>query len=289
MTSSPNSTDRAKFAGNSSWESRQVLLIAFLIGFHTILCCVSLRLSFSYYREAYIPYDGARLYYAIAAVASFALISPLFAFVRFSFGYFAGFYFYTMIVGYLWINTFSQFRYNHAAAGVSAAISAVAFLLPALLITSPIKQRYVLSKLTFERLLTATLLFAVATAAVGAIFNFKLVAIQDIYEFRDQLQMPTLLNYSIGATTSVLLPYLFACFLALKKPWQTGAVLLVALSFYPITLSKLTLFAPVWLVALAALSKISGTILCSNIVFASTPICRTGSHRLGRRIHQAIF
>src|SRR3984893_4095422 len=115
-------------------QSSRPIGLAFLISAHIILCCVSLRLSF-YYRDSYILYDGTRLLYAVAAVAAFALISPIFAFVRFSFGYVVGFFFYTMILGYLWLNCFSQFNYDHSIAGASAAASAILFLLAALLIT----------------------------------------------------------------------------------------------------------------------------------------------------------
>jgi hypothetical protein len=74
-------------------------------------------------------------------------------FARFSFGYFVGFYFYTMILGYLWLNCFSQFNYSHPIAGASAAVSAIVFLLAAVLITSPIRRLYALSELAVERLL----------------------------------------------------------------------------------------------------------------------------------------
>ena len=52
----------------------------------------------------HIFYDPDRLYEAIAVAVAFALVSSLFVFARFSFGYFVGFYFYTMILGYLWLN-----------------------------------------------------------------------------------------------------------------------------------------------------------------------------------------
>src|SRR5450756_165579 len=236
--------------------SRQGLGLGALILAYTALCCVSLRLVHPYYDYIYLHYDAARLYYAIAAVSCFALIVPLFVFARFSFGYLAGFYFYTMIAGYLWLNNFSQFQYNHAIAGISAAISGIAFLLPALLITSPIRQVYALPKRAFERLLILIVLFSAATAAVGATYNFRLVGIKDIYVFREQLEFPTLVNYSIGAATGVLLPFAFAAFLALRKSWWAGAALLLSLSFYPITLTKTALMMPVWLIGLAILSRI---------------------------------
>jgi hypothetical protein len=257
MTDLSDSAAGAYSLAKRKQQLRQRIGLALLVCFHIVICCVSFRLAYPDYRDFHILYDGSRLPYAVAAVTAFALISPLFAFARFSFGYFIGFYLYTMILGYLWLNCFSKFQYNHRAAGISAAISALAFLLPALLITSPIKRLYTLSKPAFERLLTLIVLFSAATAVAGATYNFKLVAIDNIYEFRERLQNPTWLNYASAATTSVLLPYAFACYLSLKKSWRATAVLLIALSFYPITLSKITLFTPAWLVILAVLSRIS--------------------------------
>jgi hypothetical protein len=240
--------------GQRSWQR---IGLALLICIYIVVCCISLRMAYPHYREYHILYDGARLSYAIAAVAAFAVIAPLFVFARFSFGYFSGFYFYSMIVGYLWLNSFSKFQYDHTAAAVSAAVSAITFLLPALLITSPIRRAYVMSERGFERLLVLIVLFCATTAAAAAAYNFRFVSLEDMYEFRGRIQIPTLVNYAIGWTTSVLLPYAFASFVALRKPWRASAVLLISLSFYPITLSKITLFTPAWLVALAVLSKIA--------------------------------
>jgi hypothetical protein len=257
MTDLSDSAAGACSLAGRKQQLRQRTGLILLLCFHIVICCVSFRLAYPDYRDFHILYDESRLPYAVAAVTAFALISPLFAFARFSFGYFVGFYFYTMILGYLWLNCFSKFQYNHTAAGISAAISAVAFLLPALVITSPIKRLYVLPEPAFERLLALIVLFCAATAVVGATYNFRFVTIDNIYEFREQLQNPAWLNYATAATTSVLLPYAFACYLSLKKSWRAAAVLLIALSFYPITLSKLTLFTPAWLVVLAVLSRIS--------------------------------
>jgi hypothetical protein len=256
IVSVTEASNRTIVATNGKQHSNQRFGIALLICFHTVLCCVSLKLS-SYYQVFHILYDGTRLHYAVAAVACFALISsPFFVFARFSFGYFVGFYFYTMILGYLWLNCFSHFNYNHSMAGASAAVSAIVFLMGALLITSPIRQLYALSESAVERLLTLILLIAAATAVIGAAYNFKLVSIENMYDFRKELQFPTIVNYLIGATTSVLLPYAFACFVVRKKPWHACAALLISVSFYPIVLNKLVLFTPVWLVTLAILSKI---------------------------------
>ena len=65
----------------------------------------------------HIFYDPARLHIAVAVVAAFALVSVAFCFARFSFGYAVGFYFYTMISGYLWLNCFTDLNYDHRIVG----------------------------------------------------------------------------------------------------------------------------------------------------------------------------
>src|SRR5260370_5785181 len=123
MTDSLIRVSRGDFASDGKQILRKRIGLALLIFFYIVICCVSLRFGFPHYRESYILYDQARLYYAISTVAAFASVSSLFIFARFSFGYFTGFYLYTMILGYLWLNCFSQFNYNHKMAGVSAAVS----------------------------------------------------------------------------------------------------------------------------------------------------------------------
>jgi hypothetical protein len=244
-------------------QLREHLGLAFLICLHIIVCCVSLVYVSSYnYPYAFFPstfhifFDPARPYGAIVAVAAFALVSPLFMLARFSFGYLVGFYFYTMILGYLWLNCFTDLNYDHRLAGLSAAVSAVAFLVPALFIASPIKQKITLSPRGFDGVLWFILLFAVTTIAVGAIYNFRFVALQDIYYFRDKIESPTIVNYLVTIVSNVLLPFAFAGFVIRKARWQAAAVLLLLLLFYPITLSKLALFTPFWLVGVLLLSMI---------------------------------
>ena len=176
-----------------------------------------------------------------------------------SFGYFLGFYFYTMILGYLWLVQFSLLSYNHLLATISIFLSALAFLAPSLLITSPIRQRFVLSARQFDLLLSLILVLAAATVAVGAFYNFRLVNFSDIYKYREQIEFPALLRYSVGITPNALLPFAFACFVALKRPYRAGIALLLLVLFYPVTLTKLTLFASLWLLFLALLSRLVET------------------------------
>src|SRR5260370_3539188 len=153
---------------NQKWlviNADKPISVVLLICFHIGICCVSLVYAsyftypFDFNGASYhIFYDQTRLYCGVVAVTAFALVAFLFAFVGFSFGYFIGFYFYIMILGYLWLNCFSDLIYNHQLAGLSAASSAVGFLVLALLISAPIPQTYVMSTRALEYLLTFILL-----------------------------------------------------------------------------------------------------------------------------------
>lgn len=203
----------------------------------------------------HIFYDPARLPVAAAVVAAFGLVGVIFLVARFSFGYLVGFYLYSMILGYLWINCFSDFNYDHRLAGWSAAFSAAAFLVPATLIVSPVGRAYKLPVRMFEHLLTLILLLSLATIITGAIHNFRIVTIEDIYRYRDKLDFPAGLRYAIGITTTTLLPFAFACFVARGNIWRAGAALVLSLLFYPVTLTKFAIFTPVWLVFVAVLAR----------------------------------
>ncbi len=83
---------------------RARLALALLLGVHVVICCVSLIYVTQYFSGYQLfRFDAARVYPAILNVAPLALCAILFALSRFSFGYFLGFYLYTMALGYLWI------------------------------------------------------------------------------------------------------------------------------------------------------------------------------------------
>ena len=160
-----------------------------------------------------------------------------------------------MGLSYLWLNCFTDLKYNHRLAGLFAAASAIAFLLPALFISAPLRQAYVLSATSFDRLLADILLQAVTTAAAGAAHNFQIVAIADIYDFRNKMESTTILNYLIGPKCSSLLPFAFAGFAARRAYCRAIAVLL--LLFYPNTPGKHAFFTPFWLVFILLLAKLA--------------------------------
>src|SRR3984885_7762840 len=154
-----------------------------LLCLYIVTCCVSLVCVASSYADL-VVFDSRHLLAGLISVASFSVVAIFFVIAPFSFGYFLGFSFYSMILGYLWLIEFSQLSYNHSLAIVSIFLSALAFLTPALFITSPIGQRFVLPARAFEALLAVIMIFGVATVSVGALYNFKLANLADIYKFR---------------------------------------------------------------------------------------------------------
>jgi hypothetical protein len=240
--------------------------LAVLIGLHCVLCCVSL-VYVSYFKfpdyftaaTFHIFYDPARLHVATVITTLFSIVALLFLYARFSFGYLVGFYLYSMLLSYLWLNCFSNLDYDHRLAGLSAAVSAVAFLLPALLIWFPIRQIFVLSTKTLDLVLGLILILAAVTIAIGAIYNFRLVGLEDIYDYREKLGFPTIISYLTGIMSSALLPFAFAVFVVRKKFWMAGTVLVLLLMFYPVVLNKLVFFTPAWLVTVVLLSRFFGS------------------------------
>jgi hypothetical protein len=231
------------------------LKLALLLALHIAGVCLTFVYVAQYYATYGIfRYDPAFVLPAVLAIIPLALFSLAFVVAEFSFGYFVGFLLYTMALGFVWLTKFSLLDYNHSPAGISADVSAVAFLVPALFITAPIKQWFVLSPKALDRLMSLILILAAGMIAVGVFYNFRLVNVTDIYNFRFQLNFPGPLRYAIGIFDNALLPFVFAFCLARRSPWRAAAALLLMLSLYPITLTKGALFGPFWLLFLALLA-----------------------------------
>jgi len=242
----PVDIEEHRTAGVMRWR-RNDRGVALLILCHLALGSISLICVAKIYPAYHILFNVEMMPAAVTTVAAFAIVAVLFARARFSYGYFAGYYLFIMIAGYLWLNNFTEFDYNHRLSGLSAAISAVAFLLPALYQPN-LPRLLTLSPQAFERLLGCIVLFGAAAAAIGAYYNFRLVSLGDIYTYRDSLTAPTSVNYLVGTATTTLLPFAFACYAVRGNLWRACAILVLLLLFYPVTLSKQAFFAPAWLV-----------------------------------------
>jgi hypothetical protein len=233
-----------------------------LLVFHIGVCCLSLIDVSFLYPQYHIFFDQSRLLTAVVIVAAFGALSTMFVRATFSFGYFVGFYFYTMAAGYLWLNCFSEFNYNHLLAGLSAISSSLVFLLPALFVNAPLRQFFTPSLVAFDRVLNGIVFFAALVLAIGAAYSFKPIGLarmialdSDIYSIRETLGFPTALNYLLGLTTNALLPFAFAGFLERRRPYRAALAALLLLLFYPITLSKLVMLSSVWIVGIAMIAR----------------------------------
>jgi hypothetical protein len=222
---------------------------------YVVACCLSIVFTAQTFPDYHILFDARRAAGAVVVVLAFAAVIPLFALAPFSFGYMTGFYLYIMVAGYLWLNAFSGFAYNHTLTGLSAVASALAFLFPALFMTLPLRQVYVLSPKALDRVLVLILALSAATIAASASYNFMLVGIDSIYEYRDKIDIPRGLVYLIGITSNALLPFAFAVFVEKRAFWRAITVLLLLVLFYPVTLTKTALFAPAWLVVVLVVAR----------------------------------
>ena len=120
-----------------------------------------------------------------------------------------GLYFYNLIFGYMWLVPISTLGYEHLAAMISALLSAIAFLLPAVFICRPAPRIAALSAAAHDRLLDLVLIVGVAIVAVGAFYNFRIVGLAQIYEFREGIEFPALFRYALNMTSTALLPFAF--------------------------------------------------------------------------------
>ncbi|MBR0800492.1 hypothetical protein JQ615_34510 [Bradyrhizobium jicamae] len=245
-----NSTDTPKAAIS---DSVAVLLILLCVHDATLFSSVAYSAgSFS----NVINYQPSTATAMIFGVSLFTLVSAVFAVANFSVGFFLGFYFFTMILGYLWFERFSFLSYNHHLAVASIILSGAAFFLPSLLVRSPVRQVLQWPAPSFDLMIHGLFLLAAAILVAGAAYHFKLVGLSEMYEFREEIQYPLVIRYGAGIITVALLPVAFACWAMSKRYWKAAAALLIMVAFYPVTLTKLTLLAPFWLLFLAALSAV---------------------------------
>lgn len=224
-----------------------------LVLLHSAVTCLSLIEVATF--QLSIDFNPRRLWIAVIVAVGFSVVSLLFVSARFCFGYFVAFYFYTMILGFLWIDVFSDYSYPRLLAGVSAALALLLFLMPMLFIRAPLRPFVILSNARFEHLINLILAISVATIAVAATYNFRLVSIAHIYDYRDTLEFPGALRYLIGWVSSTLLPFAFAYYWLSGHRWRAILVLVLLLLFYPITLTKFAFFTPAWLIALVVLTR----------------------------------
>ena len=246
VNSGPDDIDEKQF-------SRTIVPILVLL---VIVSSLSFAAVAKYYDYlGFFAFDGRRLLLAIPSILPIASLALVFAVGRPSLGYFLGLHFYNLILGYMWLVPISTLGYDRQAAMISALLSAVAFLLPAVFVCRPAPRLAVFSATAHDRLLDLILIVGVAIVAAGAFYNFRLVGLAEMYKFREGIEFPALFRYALNMTSTALLPFAFACFIWRGRHGRAAASLMLLLLLYPVTLTKITLLAPFWLVFLTILSR----------------------------------
>ena len=192
-------------------------------------------------------------WHAVAVTIVLCAFIPLFARARFSFGYFAGISFYSMIIGFFWASYFTVQEYDHMLARWSALASLLLLLLPALFQTRPLPRLLVLSPQAMSRLMLVLLVLSAGILAVSASYGFALVGLSQSEQLRGTFSRPAILNYLIGWTIGAVLPFAFAYFAWHRRYALAGVALVLIWGSYPIVLNKSVVFGGVWLLYLFVL------------------------------------
>jgi hypothetical protein len=228
-------------------SSRTPLLLV-LLAVHALVCGISLAMVLQLYGYLHLfTWNASHIAEAALLALPAAALASTLAFARFNYGYLLSFYLLTMTLGYVCLIPFSNLPYDHTLPAISAIVSAAAFLVPALFLKWPIKPVHTISVRGLRRLIAAIAAASLVIVVTGFFFNFKLVGLADIYGYRDELEFPVALQYAMGMALGSLLPFAFACCIELRARLAAMAILLLLVAFYPVTLTKTALFAPVWL------------------------------------------
>lgn len=235
----------------------QRAIVSLLIVSFLAILCVSLVFVAGDVRPSFnMRFDSRNAFPAALSVAAIGLVVPLFSLSRNPLGFAASFYLLAITAGYLWLSYFTPLQYDHTTARLSAAASWIAFALPALLIARPIKARQI-SPHQMDRLCSALLVISVAVAAAGYSLGFRFVSMLESEALRGTLNFPAWMRYAIPICATTILPFCYAWSVRRSRYFVATATLLIALSYYPISLNKMTLLAPFWLVVMTALLKLA--------------------------------
>lgn len=268
-----------KAAASTRAPAGVLLLIALCLS--VIVQCGSLLLVTEHFGYFDMYFDISKPIFIVCSLLLFSGASMLFLCARFSFGYVVGYAFLITVMNFIWLNYFSRLYYDHEIAGVVVAASLLLFLLPALLLGATARRRMEIAPLPFLLLVRSAGVVFIATILFAARYNFRLVGLANIYEFRNQIEFPTVLSYLINMSINVIGPFIFACQIERKRYLGAFAIAAILLMFYPVTLSKTALFAPFWLTALAIAIRGSNPKFGVVALFLLMPLLGIIAHFIG--------
>lgn len=250
----PLTTRNATLEGGIfAWSRADLLRAALLVCFFGPFF-VSLATITKFAVNFNVRYHGVLNANAAIALLLTASISSAFQFARFSFGYFVGFYLFTMMAGYFWLNRFSELDYDHGTALISAVVSIILFLIPALVIRPQTNSAIAIPPRLFNHLPVCILVFAALTLAISSLNGFHFVGLSEMYKYRADLAHPRAVQYVLGNISGALIPFAFACLLAKRRWLMLLALFFVSAMYYPVTLTKISLFLPFYLIFVTILA-----------------------------------
>jgi hypothetical protein len=233
---------------------RDRFLLPLLLLVHVAACCASMHWVQHYY--SYLPFIAGPGPTAKAIINTLPMagLVILFALGRFSFGYAVAFYFFTVLTCFSWYAPSSTFTYDTRLMTLSILASAAAFSVPAILWRPRLPRLPEIRSERLGRVVDVLMIAAALVFAVAATYHFHVVDPADIYSYRNAIEFPKAIGYAIGITTGAVLPFAFAYYVTLRRWVYAGAAVVLMLSAYPVTLTKVSLLMPAWLVFLALLA-----------------------------------
>jgi hypothetical protein len=228
-------------------DRHATFVLSVLLALYLLVNCVSLATVGYLFPDYHFGFETSQLSNAIVASLFAAGLIPLFVLARFSLGYFVGLSLYGMVAGFIWISYFSGLSYDHAQARLSASVSLLMFLLPALFVSVPMKPKTAVSPRTMDRLLVSMLICAIVVVVWNAYYGVAFVGTGEAANLRGYFVRPAILRYVTGSMVGAVLPFVFAYTALHGRYYLAGFSILLLASFYPILLTKTVLFAPAWL------------------------------------------
>ena len=148
----------------------------------------------------------------------------------------------------------------------------ILFLIPALFLHPRPKLPFTLSCRAFDAVLLLILLLALLTILAAATYNFRLEygSLTELRtelftaRLRSELRFPTPVRYAIGISPVHFYHLRLRALLLRRQHWKAAASLALMALFFPITLSKTTLFAPAWLIVCCCTCKDVRTTNCGD-------------------------
>ncbi len=226
--------------------------LVIVLWLNVIIQCVSLSLASDRYGYFHLYFSFSDPPFVAASIVLFFGISMLFVVAEFSFGYMIGYTFFTIVMNFIWLNHYSRLLYDLDMVAILMVASLIFFLLPALAFGGiRFLRDFVVSRGAFSSLLIGLIVFIFASFGSAAGYNFRVVGLDAIYGFREQIEFPTALNYAVNISIDTFGPFVFACLIERRRYLFAACIALLLMAFYPITLSKGALFAPFWLTMIA--------------------------------------